>query len=639
MGWADKLLAGLRVINEIVTAGVAITAFSLFLYALTFNLRNRVARSFASIMLCVVVVFTAEALQNNSVSARGLSLLLQFQWFGIIFLPATYLHFSDALLVTAGKPSRGRRRMAVRLTYLISAGFLLLLAFGFLLGEFFANGQPAPHLRRTVWTEVFTLYYIGGISWAWINFIRAYNQMLTRSGRRRMFYLMAGATAPALGSFPYLLYGSGFAEQHLFLFWGSVLLTNMVVGGLIVIMAYAVAFFGVSWPDRLVKTRLFKWILRGPVTASLALGLMTLVRRGGELYAGESYSAFVPFTMVLSVLLIEHSITVLSPLWERSLLFGGNPEELRLLQNIEERLLTGSDLQQFFEVILAAVRDHLQSPSAFIAALDGESLALVTMAGSKQMIIQDEFPDVLRATGMEGHSRQQEFVWGDFLILPLRKSRVALDQDEVPLLLGILGVAKKKQQQLDQDQHEALFLLAERAALALEDRQLQRTIFASLQNLEPQAQLLQRWRASGRYDGKGSMLVKNLPPEADLVTWVKDALSHYWGGPKLSDSPMMNLAIVQQRLSEHDGNAVNALREILRKGVDGTRPEGSRRFTGEWILYNILEMKFIEGYKVREVASRLAVSEADLYRKQRVAVESVAKTLLKMEREAQQESS
>ena len=49
------------------------------------------------------------------------------------------------------------------------------------------------------------------------------------------------------------------------------------------------------------------------------------------------------------------------------------------------------------------------------------------------------------------------------------------------------------------------------------------------------------------------------------------------------------------------------------------------------ILYNILEMKFIEGRKVRDVASRLAMSEADLYRKQRVAVEVVAKAILEME--------
>ena len=43
-GWMDGLLAGLQTINNILTAGIAITAFSLFLYALSFNLRDRVAR-------------------------------------------------------------------------------------------------------------------------------------------------------------------------------------------------------------------------------------------------------------------------------------------------------------------------------------------------------------------------------------------------------------------------------------------------------------------------------------------------------------------------------------------------------------------------------------------------------------------
>ena len=70
----------------------------------------------------------------------------------------------------------------------------------------------------------------------------------------------------------------------------------------------------------------------------------------------------------------------------------------------------------------------------------------------------------------------------------------------------------------------------------------------------------------------------------------------------------------------------------LRKAVDQVKPEGDRRFTSEWILYNILEMKFIEGRKVREVAGRLAMSEADLYRKQRVAVEAVARAIFEMER-------
>ncbi len=51
------------------------------------------------------------------------------------------------------------------------------------------------------------------------------------------------------------------------------------------------------------------------------------------------------------------------------------------------------------------------------------------------------------------------------------------------------------------------------------------------------------------------------------------------------------------------------------------------------MLYNILEMKFLQGRKVRDVAMRLAMSEADLYRKQRVAIEEVARAVAEMERE------
>jgi hypothetical protein len=57
--------------------------------------------------------------------------------------------------------------------------------------------------------------------------------------------------------------------------------------------------------------------------------------------------------------------------------------------------------------------------------------------------------------------------------------------------------------------------------------------------------------------------------------------------------------------------------------------------TAEWVLYNILEMRFVQGRKVRDVAHRLAMSEADLYRKQRVAIEQVARKIAEMEQGAQ----
>src|SRR5574339_943546 len=165
-GWLDGFLVGLQNLNNILTAGIAITAFSLFLYALSFNLRDRVARSFAIILLCVVAVFTTEALQNKSVPNWGLELLLRLQWIGIIFLPPAYLHLSDALLVTAGRPSRGRRRLAVRFMYVVSLGFLAFLGLGILVGGLVSEADPAPYLQRTIWTEIFTLYYIAIMVWA-----------------------------------------------------------------------------------------------------------------------------------------------------------------------------------------------------------------------------------------------------------------------------------------------------------------------------------------------------------------------------------------------------------------------------------------------------------------------------------------
>ena len=627
-GWMESLLAGIQALNQILTAGIAITAFSLFLYALSFNLRDRVARSFAVILLCVVIVFTAEALQDESMTAEMIQLLLRLQWFGIVFLPAAYLHLSDALLVTAGRPSRGRRRLAVRGIYIVSAFFLGLLAFGYLLGPVVINGKPAPHLERTVWTEAFTLFYVTAMVWAGINFARAYMLMLSSSGRRRMLYLMAGATAPALGSYPYLLFGYELAARHTYLFWSVATVINLLVGALVIVMAYAVAFFGVSWPDRVIKSRLFKWIMRGPVTASTALALMTVVRRGGELL-GSPYNAFVPFIVVVTVLSLEHTITLAAPLWERWLFFGSDRSELQALQNFEERLLTQGDLQQFLEAVLAAVRDHMQSPSAFVAALDDETLSPIVVAGNRAMLDQEGLTEALEKVDGDG---RHEFQWGNFWILPLYHRRHAgMDQDDLPPLLGLLGVARREKQIIERDQREALWLLADRAALALQDRQLQQRIFRSLEDLQPQVEMIQRMRAVGRYDSRTSLLTEPLLQEADLSNWVRDALTHYWGGPKLTNNPLIKLQVVQELAEKDDGNSANALRSLLRTAVDQVKPKGDRKFTTEWILYNILEMKFIEGRKVRDVASRLAMSEADLYRKQRVAVDVVAKTILEME--------
>jgi len=336
-------------------------------------------------------------------------------------------------------------------------------------------------------------------------------------------------------------------------------------------------------------------------------------------------------TMVVTVLMFEHAITLISPFWERVLFFGRDREEIQLLQNIEERLLTQGDLQQFLENVLAAVRDHLQSPCAFVAALDGDVLSLNVVAGNVVLLEKENLNDALRVVNYNGESGHQEFIWGNFWILPLHQHKTTGDRDEIQPLLGLLGIARKSDQPMDHDQRDALWLLADRVAMSLADRQLQQHVFQSLEDLQPQMDMLQRIRAAGRYDTTTNMLTEPVFEESDMADWVKDALTHYWGGPKLTNSPLMKLRIIRSFMDNYDGNASNALRALLRQAVDQVKPEGDRKFTSEWILYNILEMKFIEGRKVREVAGRLAMSEADLYRKQRVALESVARAIINME--------
>jgi len=146
--------------------------------------------------------------------------------------------------------------------------------------------------------------------------------------------------------------------------------------------------------------------------------------------------------------------------------------------------------------------------------------------------------------------------------------------------------------------------------------------------------MIQSLRAAGRFDQNALLSDLEGFKQKEMTTWVKGALTHYWGGPKLTESPLMQLEIVKKALAENEGNEINALRSVLRNGLEQLKPVGERKYTGEWLLYNILDMKFMEGKKVREIALKLAVSEADLYRKQKVAIEKIADILVRMEMKA-----
>jgi hypothetical protein len=170
----------------------------------------------------------------------------------------------------------------------------------------------------------------------------------------------------------------------------------------------------------------------------------------------------------------------------------------------------------------------------------------------------------------------------------------------------------------------------------LEDRYIQQNVFDTLRRILPNIEQLHRWQDATRFAGSPPMeLIGSSPVDSpEFQKWVKDALSHYWGGPKLTGSPLLGLRIVGETAREMDGNPVLALRTLLTQAIERVRPAGERKSTAnEWILYNILDLKFIRGLRVRDVAGRLAMSESDLYRKQRVAISEVARALAALEQD------
>jgi hypothetical protein len=628
---SDVFFSALLVFDQILSAGNSITAFSLLLYALTFNLRERVARTFALVLACLTLVYFGDVLAGLATGDVDLELWLRLQWVGISFLPSTVLHLSDAILSSTGRPSRGRRQWLIRMCYLASGGFLILAGTTSLLAGGVQRTDRAGYLQPGPLFPLFLLFFAGAIAITATNYLRAYRRCLTADSRRRMGYLVAGSTAPLLGGFPFLmLLGPSLASVP-FLFWGGLAVVNIGVAILLVLMAYAIAYFGVSFPDRVVKARLFQWIMRGPVVASSVLAVMVVVNRTTQLL-GLKGSGVSSFAMVATLLLLQFVITLIRPPVERWLFYGADREDVTRLHLLEERLLTTGDLRQFLESVLNAACDVTGAPGAFIAALGPDGMELEVAVGARPSLQSGEdVPSMLRPEERrEVPPLGAVFTWEGCWLIPLH-ARESME------MVGLLGLqAGDVAQAFPEAQAAELSVLAERASVSLTDRLLQREVFTTMDRLVPQVEAIQRLRVAARYAGVQALTAPaaDLPPEADLANMVREALGHYWGGPRLTSSPLLGLRVVREALDEHEGNPVNALRSILKRGIERTRPDGERRFTGEWMLYNILEMKFLEGRKVRDVALRLAMSEADLYRKQRLAVEAVAQAIADMEREA-----
>lgn len=622
--WEAWLAAGLELANQVVSAAVVLLAFSLLVYVLSRLFRSPVARAFAGILALVLVVYAGDVALYEATEATALR-WLRFQWIGIALMPAVYLHFSDEVLRITNLRS-GWRRAAVTLSFLISATFLVLALGTELVVRDGVYRPRASSLAAGPLFLLFSFYFLVTVIWGAVNIQRARGRCLTRASRRRATYLTLAFFAPGLGVFPYLLVTSSPAIQFENLLQVVLLLGNIGVATMIVVMAYSVAYFGALTPDRVVKHSLALYLLRGPFVGTCVLFVMLAVPKVQRIL-GLPRDTVLILAVVGVIVLIQVAISLVRPFIDR-LIYRQDQDEIAWIQTLDERLLTTTDLRQFLENNLAALCDLLRVRTGFVAAISEGRAQVEAGCGEENRIeglLEARMPMELMAAG-EGDGGFQSL--DGFWVMPLRTQ--ARDAT-----LGILGVeARSSQPDLESDEQQIVQVLVEQARRALEDRHLQQGVFEALGRILPNIERMQRWRGATRYAGSPPLeVIEDSPIYApEFQQWVKEALGHYWGGPRLSDSPLLSLHVVRQALADHGGNPTRALRAVLNQAIDELRPEGERQMTrAEWLLYNILELKFVRGLKVRDIARRLAISESDLYRKQRIAIKEVARVLSEME--------
>lgn len=628
----------LSFVNLLVSVANLLLAFSLVVYILTHNLWSSVARTFATLMALVSVVYGSDIiLLNRELSNDGITAWLKFQWLGIALVPAAYLHFSDALLRTTNASSP-RRRVALLVCYLLGALFVGMAVVTNLLVRPGVGYQPwARQLVAGPLFWLFVLYFFLASAWGFANTLWARSRALTPTSRRRLSYLVVSFAAPGLAVYPYLMFASLPSLLPAPLLLTLLVLGNIGVAGMTLVMAYSVAYQGALAPDRVVKRSFLTYLLRGPILGLFVLLTILIVPRV-EIVLGAPRETILIFTVVGGIIFYQVLLRFLRPLLD-FFAYRDARDELAILRSIDERLMTTDDLHQLLENILTAVCDLQRARTGAVVALRANGTVTLhseVVTGDREQInrlLADLSPTEIASLSDEALPEEVES-WpqhATFRLLPLRA-----DDHERPL--GLLIVQPGSEAQPLTHREQALMRqYAHQAEISLQDRELQQNVFALLHQLTPQMETLQRWRSSAPFpDAAPGVPESATTPihDENFTRMVRDALGHYWGGPRLTESPLLDLTVVRAKLAENDNNPARALRAVLTDALDALKPEGEREMTTqEWLLYNILDLKYIQGRRARDVASRLAMSESDLYRKQRAAIEELAKAISQMEEE------
>ncbi|MFN3705674.1 MAG: hypothetical protein ACK4WM_06750 [Thermoflexales bacterium] len=677
------LQSAIQLFNRIVVTGLLVTAAALVFYILLYNWRSQIARAYTGVLLCMLGTYLGDLLTQISQPASS-EFWLRSQWLGIAFAPAATLGLADALLRATGDASP-LRRLAPKLALGLGMLTLGLIAFSDLIANPDVSSNGLPHLQAGPLFYPFSVYYFASVAWAMYSVLEARRRSLTATSRRRMTYFALAFIAVPLSLFPYLLPGGWPRFLPELLFWTGVTLTNMALGAAITLMGYTVAYFGASAPDRVIKRRMVKYLIRGPLLAAMVIAALAISMRIERWLDLPGF--FIGLIAAVVIILATQLFIVTLQPWLDRLIAGEDSEEASRLQQFTERLMTRSDLIQYLENILAALCDLLRARLAFVTNAaersGGRSADAITVIignleegaraasaippsvmqsiaavkpglraqNDKDAALEEQADDQrngsLRATIRAMFRRaepsvrrvfelEDDFVlWEGYWLIPLWSS-------DSKTVLGVIGLAARAAEpDLTDEEREGVAVLITQAARALEDAAKQRRAFEALEQLIPEAIDMQRRLAETQNPAAPRLTdFERILPEidrSDFTQMVRDALSQYWGGPKLTNSPLLGLRVVAEAMRRENGNPTKALRRVLEEAIEQLKPSGTRSFTSaEWLLYNILELKILQNQKVRDVARRLVMSESDLYRKQRMAIEEVARIVMEMEREARQ---
>jgi len=640
----ELIVEGLRRANIVLTSTSVLFAFSLMAYLFVYNVRNAVARAFVLLLASVSLVYVGDLFLSTARIAAdhpAAAFWLRFEWLGIAFAAPAFALFANSLLEGTGNRSR-RRQLALAGTFALGGVTLLSVLAGATTPELAGAGLVVgdvvgePGVVRFVagpLFPLFALWHLGLTTLGAWGILRARHRALTPRTRRRTSALLVSVIAP-LSVFPLLTAGgAGLGDQAL-LFRLLNMTANAAIAGMLLFVAWEVAYRGTLTPERAVRRDLVKYLVQGPLLGVFVLATIQLVPLRLEASLGLPRDIVLMLWTIGGIVVYQLLVRAVKP-WVDHLIFSGEGEDVAWLRRIDERLVSERDLRQLLENVLAVLCDRLRVDTGAIVVVEGDHLSLDAVTGDNERTLA--LLETLDASALDRLATQPSaengfVVHEGFWLRPLRA-----EAGEV--ILGVLAVDRPRET-LDATSSAAASTLIEGAERALEERIIQRRIIGALRALEPELEGIQRLRSSlepvtaSGGDRRTLQSIEERPTDnPDFSTWVRDALSHYWGGPKLTESPLLNMDVVRANLHTNDDNPARALRAVLDQALDQLKPaDGQRSLTAsEWLVYNILELKFVRGMKVRDIARRLAVSESDLYRKQRVAIDAVAQQLRSME--------